>query len=72
MARKSKVEEKPKKRRKVVFQHNGRLVPRAKGAEMMKIVFMIYEGKVSEQDGQKLFDELMNLETGSNMKGGFA
>lgn len=46
---------------KAALKEHGRMVPREKRGEMMKILFMIYNGKVTEPEGQKLFDELMNL-----------
>ena len=49
---------------KEALDKHGRMVPREKGAEMMKIVMMIHAGKVTVDDGQKLFDELMNLAEG--------
>lgn len=46
---------------RAAVREHGRMVPREKRAEMMGIVLMIYRGALSPDDGQRLFDELMNL-----------
>lgn len=46
---------------RAALREHGRMVPRDKRGEMMKILFMIYTGKVTEEEGQKLFNGAMDL-----------